>query len=84
MLIEPKRFETGLAQSTSRGGLNRFKVDWPLEVDWSCDCTYVARVSTILSRSMACLALALHAHTRMSSGWTTEKTRALVGVWGPS
>ena len=32
--------------------------------------------------SMACLALALHAHTRMSSGWTTEETRVLVGVWG--
>ena len=31
--------------------------------------------------SMACLALALHAHTRMSSGWTTEETRVLVGVW---
>ena len=39
MRIEPKRFETGLAQSTSRGGLNPVKVDWPLEVDWSCDCT---------------------------------------------
>ena len=33
---------------------------------------------------MACLALALalHAHMGMSSGWTTEETRALVGVWG--
>ena len=42
MRIEPKRFETGLAQSTLRGGLNLVKVDWPLEVDWSCDCTHVA------------------------------------------
>ena len=33
---------------------------------------------------MAYLALALHAHTRMSFGWTTEETRALVGVWGLS
>ena len=28
------------------------------------------------------IALALHAYTGMSSGWTTEETRALVGVWG--
>ena len=39
MRIEPKRFETGLAQSTSRGGLN-----WPLEMDWSCDCTQVTPI----------------------------------------
>ena len=40
------------------------------------------RIARYGMRICIALAIALHAHTSMSSGWTTEETRALVGVWG--